>query len=151
MKDIGLFLQEDGTIDIEIVDGDLRGDETLETSALISMFTDQRITDDELPDGQISKRGWWGDMFTKIDGDQIGSKVWLFERNTITNSHLAQIEDKVVQGFDWMLKDGVAQSVACTAVRNGTYTVKISVSIKRPDGTDDKFSAIWDTQAQRVA
>jgi phage gp46-like protein len=27
----------------------------------ISLFTDARVTDEELPEGETSKKGWWAD------------------------------------------------------------------------------------------
>lgn len=150
MKDIGLFIVADGTIDLVVENGDLKGDEGLETSALISMFTDQRIRDDEVPPGEISKRGWWADMFAKIDNDVIGSKLWLYDRSKITLSNMTLIQDQVEAAFAWMLQDGVADSVSATVLRDGTYGLKITVQITRPSGQADKYSVLWDTQSKQV-
>ena len=81
--DVGLFVV-DGEITPVIEDGDLKEDRTLETSTLISLFTDQRVTEEELENNGLDKdekkRGYWGDLYPDVQGDKIGSKLWLSDR-----------------------------------------------------------------------
>lgn len=151
MKDIGLFLDNE-VIDIKLEDGDLAGDEGLETAILISLFTDQRIRDDEIPQGEISKRGWWGDMSSPIEGDQIGSKLWLYDREKITDTVLAQMETRCLASLQWLIDDGVATNVEVTVTRDefNINKVNIVVNVTRPTGAKDKFSFFWDKQEQKA-
>lgn len=149
MKDIGLFI-DNQVIDLKLEDGDLAGDESLETAILISLFTDQRVRDDELPVGETSKRGWWGDMYAPIEGDEIGSKAWLYDREKITTSVLAQMETRFQAALQWLIDDGVATNVTVTVTRADTYKVQINVVITRPTGSADKYSFFWDQQAQKA-
>ena len=50
-----------GSGDICVVGADLLSDDGLETAILISLFSDARVRDDELPAGHTWKRGFWGD------------------------------------------------------------------------------------------
>ena len=59
MSDIRtLFKSYNG--DYEIKNTGLSQDHTLETQVILSLFTDQRASDDdELPDSRHGRRGWW--------------------------------------------------------------------------------------------
>lgn len=149
MKDIGLFLDNE-IIEPKLINGDLAGDESLETAILISLFTDQRVRDDELPVGETSKRGWWGDMYSPIEGFELGSKAWLYDREKITTSVMAQMETRFQASLQWLLDDGVATNVAVTVSRVDTYKVQINVVVTEPSGSENKYSFFWDQQEQKA-
>jgi phage gp46-like protein len=148
--DIGLFVI-DGCLQLKLEDGDLAEDKTLETAVAISLFTNRRITDAELPAGIESKQGWWGDLFPPVEDDQIGSKLWLLERGKITNGTLAAVETYAIEALNWMIEDGVAATVEASAdfVEGSTDRIQLAVTITRPTGEADVFSLIWDEQELR--
>ena len=148
--DIGLFIV-DRCIQLKIVDGDLAGDDGLETSVIISLMTDQRVTENELPPGLTSLRGWWGDMFPVVESDQIGSKLWLLGRAKALNTTLAGLENFATLALNWMLDDGVASAIAVAAVYDDSGQAIISIDIERPDGTNSKFDLFWDQQELKRA
>ena len=143
--DIGLFLDED-VYDLHIKDGDLESDEGLETAVSISLFTERRVSDEELPQGALSKKGWWGDMFPAIDQDKIGSRLWTLEREKVIPETARRAEDYVREALNWLLEDGVADSILATATYDTLKRLQISVTIVRPTGRDFKFAVIWDKQ-----
>jgi phage gp46-like protein len=146
MNDIGLFY-ENGIFTPKIVDGDLAGDEGLETAVIISLFSDKRISDEEIPDGITDKRGWWGDMFPDIEGDKIGSKLWLVSRGKINAITLANLENYAKDSLQWMIDDGVASYLEVVAAYlSDKKTAVISISIQRPTGETDKFALNWAKQ-----
>ena len=61
--------------DMIIENGDLKPEKGLETAILITLFSDKRATDDQLPDAITGKRGWWGATIAEMASDQIGSLV----------------------------------------------------------------------------
>ena len=80
MADIALTWNNDiGAGDLCVVGADLLADDGLETAVLLSLFSDRRAREEEIPPGQTWRRGWWGDLLAD-DQDQIGSKLWLLER-----------------------------------------------------------------------
>lgn len=149
MKDIGLFLDNE-IIEPKMLNGDLAGDEGLETAILISLFTDQRVREDELPPLETSRRGWFGDMVSPIEGDQIGSKLWLYDREKITDTVLAQMETRATASLQWLIDDGVASAVSVTVTREELYKVKFNVVVTRPTGTSDKYAFFWNQQEQKA-
>lgn len=145
MSDIGLFI-EDNCWDLKIENGDLKADNGLETAVSISLFTDRRVNDEELPFGQISKRGWWGDMFPEIDQDRIGSRLWTLERAKTNVETLRLAEDYCREALQWFIEDGVAESFEVTATFDEFFRMNLDIVINKPLGRQSRFSVLWDAQ-----
>lgn len=146
--DIGLFL-ENKLFDLQIANGDLTGDNGLETAISISLFTDRRVSDEELPPLEKNKRGWWGDMFPEVDKDQIGSRLWLLNREKRTTEVLRRAEDYVREALKWLIDDGVAASIEATATYDENKHLDIDVAITRPTGRTSRFQVLWDKQQMK--
>lgn len=144
--DIGLFL-ENKLFDLRIENGDLAGDNGMETAISISLFTDRRVSDEELPPLEKNKRGWWGDMFPEVDQDQIGSRLWLLNREKRTQEVLRRAEDYVKEALKWLIDDGVASSITATATYDENKFLIIDVGVTRPTGRTSRFQVLWDKQS----
>ena len=144
--DIGLFIGSDGLIAPVIENGDFKADEGLETAILISLFSDQRVTESELPAGHTDKRGYWGDLYPPIQGDKIGSKIWTHERGKASTETLAAIESRIPEALDWLIDDGAAASVSVEGSLDVYKQMFFTIEISRPSGESDRYSLIWDKQ-----
>lgn len=145
MNDIGLFY-ENNIFDLKIENGDLKADDGLETAVIISLFTDQRVEVDELPQGQKSRRGWWGDLFPDFDGDQIGSKLWLLDSGKQLTSELPRYQRFAKNSLDWLIQDGVASDISVVATYPKIGQLLLEIEITRPSGENTSFDFIWDGQ-----
>ena len=145
MSDIGIF-SVDNCFQLVVEDGDLKGDDSLETAVIISLWSDQRVTEDELPAGHDFKRGWWGDIYPDVEGDKIGSKIWVLSRAKSTAENLAALENYATEALEWMINDGVAKSVSVIAAFDDNSSATMAIEIERPSGDTDRFSANWDAQ-----
>lgn len=128
---------EAGGMDMVIENDDLGFDAGLETSALLSLFTDQRA--DEM-------RGWFGDTFAEVPGDLIGSTLWQLERGLITADYEVQFSQRAEQALQWMIDDGIAASVSATTTTDDVArTAEMIVTIRRPNGdeVEYRFSDLW--------
>jgi len=151
MSDIGLFLSENG-FDLAVDENDLLPDDGLETAVSISLFTDKRVTDEQLPSMETSKRGWWGDMFPDVNQDKIGSRLWTLEREKRTNEVLRRSEELSKESLTWMIEDGLADAVIIKSEYNGDGHLLIYVEIQKPDGDSARFRVLWEKQElKRVA
>ncbi|MBE9542506.1 MAG: phage GP46 family protein [Proteobacteria bacterium] len=151
MSDIALVIKNN-CFDINILNGDLETDNGLETAVAISVFTDKRVTDEELPDLEESKRGWWGDMYPEVDQDKIGSRLWTLEREKKLVETLRLSEDYTREALDWMLEDSIADSVDVVSNYDDNNFLNIDIKISRPEQDDSRFSVVWDEQKiRRVA
>ena len=117
---------------------DLLRDPGLETAVLISLFSDQRAAEeDKLPDREDTRRGWWGDSLTDSN---IGSKLWLLSRAKISDGTKANLEQYSREALQWLIDDGVADSVIATSTRNGLYRIDTTVEIKKLDNSNVFFN-----------
>ena len=109
-------------LDFALDGADLATDEGLETAAAISLFTDRRAgRDDALPGGDDDRRGWWGDAFAGVEGDLIGSKLWLLGREKNLPEALNRARDYGAESLAWMVEDGIAERVeVIAAAPNGS-------------------------------
>lgn len=149
MSDLGIFLQDNLKFNLQLKDGDFEGDEGLETAVTISLFSDKRVTAEELPAPQTDRKGWWGDMFPDIDQDQIGSKLWTLARSKRVVETLRRTEDYAREALQWLIEDGVASRVTVAAEFQGEISEGrwvLSVIIARPSGEESRFQVLWDKQ-----
>lgn len=130
---------------------DLSNDKGLRTAALISLFTDRKAAaDDTLPDPDLQdRRGWWGDLVSDVDGDRIGSRLWLLERSKATNDNMVRCRQYVKEALKWMLDDGVAVNMDVAAAIQGPVESRVlafEVRILKRDGNtvSIRFEEQWE-------
>ena len=149
MRDVSLKLQN-GYFDLAINGLDLEADDGLENALTISIFTDGRVTDDQLPYGHTKKRGWWGDMFPDIPGDKIGSRLWTINPEKITNETLRKAIDYCRESTKWMIADGIADTINFTTEYNENKHLNIFIEVVKPgESSPSKYQIIWDAQKVR--
>lgn len=147
--DIALKLK-DGLFDIELDGSDLTADSGLENALTLSIFTDARVSEDQLPYGHTSKRGWWGDMFPEIPGDKIGSRLWTINPGKITNETLRLAEGYCRESTKWLIQDGIADTINFKTEYNENKHLNISIEVVRPgEDSPSKFQVFWDAQKVR--
>jgi phage gp46-like protein len=135
----------------------LETDRDLETTVIISLFTDASAKpDDVIPDGSDDRRGWWGDhgavgaQPTPPEGP-LGSRLWLLAREKSTESTRQRAMQYAAEALAWMTADGVAARVDVEArwldadgFPPGFLGMRIR--ILRQDGTlyDMRYAWAWE-------
>lgn len=135
-----------GFVDISHVGTGLELDDGLETAVIISLFTDRRANeDDELPSGD-DKRGWWGDSYANVDGDLIGSRLWLLAREKQMASVVDRAKTYAEEALRWMVEDGIAEKVFVSAEIVSKGVLGLLVEIYRPNVSPVKyqFNYVWE-------
>lgn len=102
----------DGMFDL-VIDrdaGDFAVTPGLETSMLVSLFSDRRADQSEVSD-PMQRRGWIGNLVAETVGDNHGSGLWLYEQRRLTDDIALGVKTEAVQSFDWMVDDGLATYV----------------------------------------
>jgi phage gp46-like protein len=137
--------------DLTVVNRDLERDPGLETAIIVSLFSNQRATEnDALPDADGSREGWWGD---EVSPSPVGSKLWLIGRDKMQMDNLIPLAEQYAQeALQWMIDDGVASEIEVTASRAGTDTLRLDVEVKRPqlENTESfKYYYNWVEQITR--
>jgi len=137
------FTLPDGSatwFDVLLENGDLATDEGLESAVILSLFLDRRAEPDDVTDDD-DKRGWWAD---KLDGDPIGSRLWLLSRSKTLNDVLRQAEEFAEEALAWLIEDNVAHAVQASATRVGSHTLSLRILIERQSG--ERWDNTWELQ-----
>ncbi|PIR25601.1 MAG: hypothetical protein COX62_01395 [Deltaproteobacteria bacterium CG_4_10_14_0_2_um_filter_43_8] len=152
MSDIGLslYINNQVVIDLDVLSSGLKLEDGLRTAVLISLFTDQRAEENELPFGHDDKRGWWGDMISQVEGDEIGSKLWILERNKQTQPTLNDFEQFARKSLEWMIEDGVASNVEVVARYPEREIICLNINITRPSGDAERYEVLWNFEKDGV-
>ena len=149
MTDIALKQQDDTSFFYGVTNSDIETDDGLETAVNISLFTDVRVSLEELPPWEKYRRGWWGDEFADIKGDKIGSKIWLLDREKLNEVTASDLKKYAKESLDWMLSDGVADSIIVSTELIVGLRIDLAISITRKSGAASPFDFIWDAQGLR--
>ena len=147
-KDIKLeFDSETLEGDVLLDKGDLETDEGLSTAVMISLFTDRRAEESD-PYDNDDRRGWWGDQLALVEGDQIGSRLWLLNRSKATESNANKAKEYIYEALEWMRDDGVASDIIIdTFIYGDSWNKRLGCEIKiyRKSGNviAMKFDDLW--------
>ncbi len=133
MPDIQLRPDETGIYDIAIENGDFKPDDGLETSLIVSLRSDARADESQVPQPE-NRRGWIGDLVTRAPGYVYGSHLWLLEQARLTQETLAQAENNARAALNWMVEDGLAQAIDVIASRQDGALI-LDVTVISPDGS----------------
>lgn len=147
MTDVALdWSAEDFAADIALDGADLATGSALYTAVVMSLFTWRRaLPDDRLPDDVTTRNGWWGDSFSDIDKDRIGSRLWLLWREKITQETINRATEYARESLAWLIEDGIARAVDVETTRNGLHRLDMAITIRRHDGQDRtlRFENVW--------
>lgn len=140
-----------GLADLSMIDADIASEPGLETSMILSLFLDRRAAPDDVPPSgdPADRRGWWADQFAKVEGDLIGSRLWLLDRAVLTGQTVKLAEEYVREALAWMITDKVVASLVVAIGILDTPTAKgllIDVTAQRPgrESTAFRFARVWE-------
>ncbi len=137
----------EGVVDMVIEGDDIASDRGLRTAVLLSLFTDRRAEeDDALPSDDGDRRGWWGDEFSAVEGDRIGSRLWLLDRSKRLGDVVQRAKEMIREALAWMLEDRVTERID-VEVETGTQELYFEVTLHRPEGDPValRFTHAWAT------
>jgi len=121
----------ENALDMPLIKGELQADETLRSAVLVSLFTDQRCEDSELPACEKSKRGYFGDA---LYGDKTGSKLWLLNRSKVNADTLLKAKSYILDALNWLLEDGLVSKIEAICSFDKNKTLKINITLTQKDG-----------------
>ena len=154
MADIALLMNEFGG-EVVLAGQDLARDDGLETAVLLSLFTDRRAAPEQIPAElpQDDLRGYWGDVQPQVDGDQMGSLLWLLAREKQLPAVLSRAVQYCREALDWLVEDLVATRVDVSAEFVAMGWMLLNIDIYRPDGStvSYRYNYEWSAQAAKRA
>lgn len=133
--------------DFGVEQGQLVVEHGLLTSVVMSLFTDRLAeADDELPGGDGDRRGWWADGWPVVDGDRIGSRLWLLNREKHTTETLLRAEEYARESLAWLIEDGVAETITVAGewIERGFLGLEIVISRPQLPNARFRFAVAWE-------
>ena len=127
--------------------GDFRAEQGLATQVLILLMTDRRVEDSELQDGE-QNRGWLGDSFDRLDGeDVLGSRLWLLRRRSIYDGIEVDAEDYAREALQPLIAQGAVARIDATATaKRAENRLDLEIALYGRDGEtvfNQKFGLLW--------
>ena len=117
--------------------GDIATADQLDTALLMSLFCERRAAESEMPVPEL-RRGWIGNAVTP--DFEIGSKLWLYEQARITRTTLNGITAEALAGLNWLVEDGIAESVIVNTTIAG-----LTVTLTRQNSeVSTQFYKLWE-------
>ena len=122
-------------------------DPSLASAVLVSLFSDARIDADEADRlGIDDQRGWWADSLDPADGAW-GSRLWALDRAKPTPEAARQAEDRAKAALGWLIEDGVADRVDCSALWRHTASgarLELTVRVTASPAAAVRFGPTWE-------
>jgi phage gp46-like protein len=136
ITDIKFEQGSDGIFDI-VVDTatrDLATVSGLETSTVMSLFSDRRARVDEVAD-PMKRRGWIGNLVSDRPNDNFGSGLWLYEQRKLLPDVVAGVRNEAQAALEWQAEDGIAKSVTASVTSDPTKrSISLLVDTQIADG-----------------
>lgn len=134
MRDVRLFHSDDGG-ELDIDNGRIALDDTLETAAYVSLFGANRL--DDGTDATADKQ-WWGNSEEPVQHRKLRSETqYLLDSLPQTTGNLARIVEAAHRDLAWM-EDEVGAKVEVTGRIPGLDRITLEVSIA-VDGRTAQF------------
>lgn len=129
--------------DISFTNGDLTSTNSLDTAVLMSLYTDARASNSEVPEIQ-RRRGWWGNIVSNYPDYQIGSKLWLLYQARLNQNTLNLVKTYIYNCLSWMIDDGYITNIGIDteATSNEGILVGIVLSISQNIVYNNSFQ-LW--------
>lgn len=149
MADAAMILSEFGG-DLVLSGLDLARDDGLETSVIISLFTDRRASAEQIPPElpQDDLRGYWGDLANADAASATGSLLWLLAREKQLPATLARAEQYCREALQWLVDDLIATRVVAAAEYAGRGIMVLTIDIYRPNGGTVRYQYNYEWSAQ---
>lgn len=121
--------------------GDVLSGDDLQSAIIISLFTDGLARSDDNID-ESYRRGWWGDLGSDYN---IGSRLWLLNRQKLTVSIAKQAEDYAREALKWLTDDGVVSYIEVGTQIIYPNRLNMIIRYHRPgDERDLRFFWVWE-------
>jgi len=154
MSDLRLKRTQQWDFDLDFDGQDLVLGDDMETAVIISLFTwAHRAAEDPDPVPGGDQMGWWADETLEPSGDFLGGKIWLSQRSKITPDLFLQLEQWGAECLDWMVQDGVGDSVSITMEKSALELNRLDILVQVQKGgripVDYRYELNWEAHTSR--
>ena len=143
-QDIKLQKNDDGIYDIPFNESgnDLAEVQGIETSLIVSLFTNARASSGNVPES-FRRRGWCGNILTKSENYELGSLLWTLNQSRLNRSTLNLSEDICKKALQFMVNDRIADTIEVVSEEISERACKITIILYRENNEVARYSTIW--------
>lgn len=110
------------------IDLDPCSENELLSAILLSLFSDRRVSKEELDDPTEDQRGYWGDLLAASQSG-IGSKLWLLQRKDNQQDLLEIARIYTTEALQWMIDDGLVNLLEVTTGWDLDANLAINITV----------------------
>lgn len=127
--------------------GDIETADFLDTSIIMSLLTDARASDSEMPIPQ-NRRGWIGDEDDPSFNS--GSKIWLYEQARLTRTTMNGVGDAAESSLQWLLDEDIALEQTVSTFLSGNSGLNVLIETQRPNSeVESRSFPLWENTGKR--
>lgn len=141
-QDVKLVQGVDDIFDIPVINSDLATVDGVETAIGVSIFTDARAPSGVVKDA-FRRRGWSGNILTFQDGFELGSILWTLDQTRVNQNTLNTGEDVVRKSLQYMIDDGIADTIDIIMEKTGTRQGTITIVLFKGIEVVGRYTTVW--------
>lgn len=128
--DFKLYELGDGG-ELNIIGGDIEPENTLLNAIYLSLFSGDN----------------WYNIFETEDNNRTTDEfeTALFELET-SSSNLKKLETIARENLNWLINDGIVDSIETRAIPNSNGHINLSIMITEPNNISKKYMIVWEAQ-----
>lgn len=91
------------------IDFDPFSEDELLDAVLISLYSNRKVDDSEIPEGH-ENQGFWGDQLDP-NGLKVGSDLWILRREYMSEELAGKARQFIEDALQWLIDDGWAEEI----------------------------------------
>ena len=144
MTDIALIRQTDGSYSIDFENGDFKLVEGFDTLITLILFSDARAPANRVPNPE-HRRGWIGDLASRVQGRTFGSLLWLLDQKRLTQDTLNESINFAQIALNILVQDGICSAVAVDGEIVPRSGIRLTILITSNIGvTTTHYVELWE-------
>lgn len=141
-QDVKIEQDANGIFDIPVVNADLATVNGVETAIGVSVYTDSRASSGTVKDA-FRRRGWSGNALTLQEGFELGSLLWTLDQARLNQNTLNIGEDIVRRSLQYMINDGIADTIDVIMDQTGTRQGTITIVLFKGIEVVGRYTTVW--------
>lgn len=143
MQDVKLQADSSGVFDLVIENGKIASVEGMETTILVSLFTDARAPA-ALVKNAVQRRGWVGDILKADQARFTGSTLWLLDQARLISRTFSSAEIYAKNSLIFLVDDNIANAINISVNRD-FRGISIGIEIVIGENIIERYNILWRT------
>lgn len=139
MQDV-LIRKSGSFYEVQVENGNIESVDGLESTIVVSLFTDARAPADIVPDA-IRRRGWVGNILNE-NLEEIGSLLWLLDQSRLTTLDINEARIHALNCLQPLINRGIVNGID-VEVSKTEIDVLIKIIFSDLENITDEYITLW--------